>query len=125
MRIAVRYDMADSKGETRRERNTRFKWPSPVAVVDDDNRYLLSIYWRMNRFKGSGFAGPLPLTPGMVTEWTETFRTPLSLDEIEVLMKLDDEFNKTYYAEYVSKKEGAGDNSTPERTYSDSGSPRR
>jgi len=91
----VRYDMPDVTGETREERNKRFKIPEATVDWDipDDGMYLWGWYWRVSARKkrvSEGVAVPL--------EWNDFLAWAAATGEIvkpfeyDILADMDDAF---------------------------------
>ena len=89
MYVAVRYDMADEKGETRRQRNARFGATSPEAEPPEPALHVWAWFWEMSSRRRSG---PEALSFAEVGEWQRLMGIQLLAEEVAMLMAMDDQY---------------------------------
>lgn len=109
MAVLVRYDTPDETGESRREKNERFRMghlnPPAEPVVEGGER-IEAVFWRLSRFRSQGMGGPEPLQPLAVHGWRAVTGRYLSLQEIEIIFDLDAAYLTAYRREMAPKEEG-------------------
>jgi hypothetical protein len=104
MYLTVRYDMADDKGETRRERNRRFGKQTPEVRIPDQAGHVWSWFWELSARRRSG---PESLTYGEISNWTRiTCRDVLPV-EVSMLMAMDDAYLRAVREEQQAARERA------------------
>lgn len=81
--------MKDEKGETRRERNTKFGHPSPDYEIPDQADHVWDWFWELSARRRSG---PEALTFAEVGEWQRLTGTAIRPEEVEMIMRMDDAF---------------------------------
>ncbi len=87
--LTVRYDMADEKGETRRERNARFGEETPDVDVPDQGAHVWEWFWELS---GRRKTGPEALSFAEVGEWQRLTGQDVLPVEIEMLLSMDDAY---------------------------------
>ena len=83
----MRYDTADEKGETRRQRNSKFGQPSPEQEVPDAAEHVWDWFWTLSARRKSG---PEALTYAEVGEWQRLTGNAIRPEEVEMIMRMDD-----------------------------------
>lgn len=98
----VRYETVDDKGETRRQRNARFKTETPATPLTPEvGRYLLNWFWQLSRKRRPG---PEPLTWTDIDSWARMTHTPIEPHEVQALMRIDDVWMKAAATELDSSR---------------------
>jgi len=97
--LIVRYETPDENGETRRERNARFGVESPEIEPVEGGEFLLSVFWALNGIRSQGFAGPDPIRPRDIIDWSELTGTVLHQEERSIFLRMDAAFRAAWYAE--------------------------
>lgn len=100
VRLTVRYDMPDEKGETRRVRNARFDQPSPDIEIPHFGQHVWDWFWVLSNRRRSG---PEALSFAEIGEWQRLTGTAALPEEVEMLMQMDD----AYLSEVRKEQEAA------------------
>jgi len=104
----VRYDMADEKGETRRQRNERFGAPSPEVEIPHQLLHVWDWFWELSARRRSG---PEALTFADIGEWSRLRQVDLQPIEVEFLMAMDDAYLKAVREDQEAARQRALDES--------------
>jgi len=95
MRVRIRYDMPDEKGETRRERAIRFGQDDtgPSFNLPDECHYIWSWYWtisaRLKRVR-DGACEPIPASEFLA--WCRASDTIVTAAEYGIVCAMDEVF---------------------------------
>lgn len=106
--MSAEYDLPNEKGETKRERNTRFGVTSPelIDISDDvDCQRLVGLFWQVSRLRTSNMGGPDPLMPQTLLSWLQIKNETLLHEEIELLMQMDIAFLSAWRREQRKERE--------------------
>lgn len=98
--------MADEKGETRRQRNSRFGQGSPDIDVPNQADHVWDWFWELSARRKSG---PEALSYAEIGEWQRLTRNTVRPEEVEMLMKMDDAYLVTFRDEQQANRERAAD----------------
>jgi hypothetical protein len=93
IRIYVRYDQEDEKGETRRERNTKYDTPSPEIELPDDGIYIWDWYHEISnglRRVHDGICIAIPWSEFIA--WSKVTSVEVLAAEYKVLRAIDNAF---------------------------------
>lgn len=85
----TRYDMPNEKGETRRQRNTRFRQASPPLRVPANGRHVWDWFWQLSARRRSG---PESLSYAEIESWARMTATPVRPEEVDMLTAMDDAY---------------------------------
>lgn len=111
IRVFVRYDVTDEKGETRRERNERFGFDTPPLIVPEAGIHFWKWYFeissRLMRVR-DGIA--IPISWADINGWVALTGNIIRPLELQVLFTIDDAFCETMNAELKAKQEAASGN---------------
>ena len=103
--IAVRYDMADENGETRRQRNARFGMAeSPELEVPDAAAHVWGWFWQLS---GRRYSGPEALTFADIGQWASLLQIEPLPDEVQMLMAMDDQYLRAVREDQKAARERA------------------
>lgn len=104
MYTVIRYDMADDKGETRRQRNERFGIQSPALDIPGQVLHVWEWFWQLS---GRRHSGPEALTFADVGEWSRLLRIDLLPEEVQMLMAMDDQYLRAVREDQKAARERA------------------
>jgi hypothetical protein len=106
--VSAEYDIPDEKGETKRERNTRFGISSPglVDISDDpDCQRMVALFWQVSRLRTSNMGGPDPLMPQTILSWLQMKGDVLLREEMALLLDMDMAFLSAWRRERRKEQE--------------------
>lgn len=106
IRVYTRYDLPDSKGETRRERNQRLDIDTPDFEIPSVGDYIWDWFTRLsnviNRVDSNGYYYNLP--PSEILAWCKLTGTDITEDEYEIISAMDSSFCKEINAEIEANR---------------------
>lgn|GEM_PF-909392 len=102
----VRYDMADEKGETRRQRNERFEIATPDVDLPDEGAHVWAWFWDLSARRR---AGPEALSFSDVGDWQRLLQLDLLPQEVGMLMAMDDKYLAAVREDQAAARERALD----------------
>lgn len=107
----TRLNIADDKGETRRQRNERFgietAEPDPLPP---DLQYLLEWFWDIGSARSQGMIGPNPLALSDILAWSSLTGTIMRREEVGIIRDMD-----AAYLDTISKEQAERRRSEPPR----------
>jgi len=110
--VAVRYDMADEKGETRRQRNARFGAKSPDAEPPEPALHVWGWFWQLS---GRRRTGPEALSFADVADWQRLTGIQVLSEEVAMLMAMDDQYLRAVREDQAAARERAEQNNNSGR----------
>lgn len=121
VRLAVRYDTPDERGETRRQRNIRFGEgeKNPDIEPPDGAEHILDWFWDLSAARSHGFSGPNPLSLSDIANWSRLTGEIVTREEVGILRQIDAAYvaavaeEQAAQAERDRKQHGGRSNARP------------